>query len=61
MKAQFPVLEKYPVLLPACWARRIAHYLTDGKIRRNKRMLDYSGMTGEDVDHMRRVLEAGCC
>lgn len=61
MKAQFPVLEKYPVLLPACWARRIARYLTDGKIRRYKRMLDYSGMTGEDVDRMRRILEAGRC
>ena len=61
MKAQFPELERWPVLLPVCWAKRIVRYLRKGDFSRWRVMLDYRGVTGEDVEKMRRVIEAGGC
>ena len=49
MKAQFPVLEKWPLLLPFCWVKRIIRFLKGDK-RKYSRMLDYSNVTPEDVN-----------
>lgn len=59
MKAQFPVLEQWPVLLPLCWGRRAWRLLRRGDPRRYVRMLDYSGVTEAEFEEMRRFLEAG--
>ena len=59
MKAHFPILEKWPVLLPVCWARRIASFLKSGKFEQYKAMLDYRDITDEDVAYIRKVLQVG--
>lgn len=58
MKAQYPELERWPVLLPVCWARRIASYLLDGNLKQYRAQLDYSDVTEADIAEMRRVFEA---
>lgn len=61
MKAQFPVLERHPVLLPACWARRIAQHLHDGNLVAYRAMMDYSDVSKEDLERTKRLFElAGC-
>jgi hypothetical protein len=57
MKAQFPVVEKYPVLLPFCWARRLLRMALYPK--RNLRKLKTGSLSQEELDEMRRVLRAG--
>lgn len=58
MKLQFPVLEKWPVLLPVCWVLRIARFLMgDAKSRLKK--VDYSDLSEEDYKEIRRFYEAG--
>ncbi len=59
MRAQFPILEKWPVLLPACWAKRITSILRSGKLKQYEVLLDYRGITDEDVAYARKVLRAG--
>ena len=58
MKAQFPALEKRPVLLPYFWAKRIAGFLG-----RNLKMygsrLDYGDISEEDYREMKRFFDAG--
>ena len=58
MKAQFPILEKWPILLPYCWVKRILRLLK-GDMRRNRQMLDYSDVKPKDYEEMKRVFEAG--
>ena len=58
MKAQFPVLSKWPILLPVCWLRRIFGLLKDG-MKHNWKMLDYSDVSEEDYAEMKRFFEAG--
>ena len=58
MKAQFPILVKWPVLLPFCWIKRIAGHLGNN-LKRKKRMLDYHSITADDYEKMKRVFEAG--
>ena len=58
MKAQFPILEKWPVLLPYCWGKRIVHYLNKNK-RKSLNMLNYKEITKADFEEMRRLYEAG--
>ena len=43
MKAHYPVLQKYPVLLPFCWMKRISGYLKN--LPKYKKMMDYSNVT----------------
>ncbi len=38
MKAQFPILQKWPILLPWCWMRRIIRFLR-GDLKKKKQML----------------------
>ena len=58
MKAQFPILENCPVLLPICWVMRIAR---SGKsvLRRRKKLLNYSEITEGDFEYMKRFFKAG--
>ena len=58
MKAQFPILEKYPILLPVCWSKRTVSLLHRG-FKRNAAQLNYSHITAEDYEHMKRFFEAG--
>ena len=58
MKAQFPILVKWPILLPYCWMKRIVRFLKSDK-KKYSRMLDYSDVTLEDYEEMRRFFEAG--
>ena len=58
MKAQYPILKKWPVLLPWCWCKRIGHFLrTDRKRSRTK--LDYSNVGEAEYQEMKRFFEAG--
>lgn len=57
MKAQFPIVERWPVLLPFFWAKRIMRYAR--KPRANLRRLDYRGIREEQYERMRRVFLAG--
>ena len=58
MKAQFPILERWPVLLPYCWGKRIVSYLSSN-VDWSRRMLDYSKVTRADYEEMKRFFEAG--
>lgn len=58
MKAQFPDLERHPILLPFYWGKRIARFLR-GNMKKNRRMLDYSGLSREDYAEMKRFFRAG--
>lgn len=58
MKAQFPVLEKWPVLLPWFWYKRIIRFLK-GDTRKYKKRLNYKDITKEDYKYMKRYFEAG--
>lgn len=55
MKAQFPVLEKAPVLLPVCWIRRIVELL-HGNWADYRRKLDYRNEAEDDLSEMRTFL-----
>lgn len=58
MKAQYPILQRCPVLLPWCWLKRILRFLK-GNMKRNRKMLDYSNVTEEDYNEMKRFFEIG--
>ncbi|MBO4219681.1 MAG: nucleotidyltransferase family protein [Clostridia bacterium] len=59
MKAQYPVLVKWPILLPFYWVKRIAHYCIHDNLRKRAKMLDYSSVSEKDCDEMRRFLDSG--
>ena len=58
MKAQFPVLERFPILLPYCWSRRILRFLK-GDMRKNRKMLDYSDISASEFEEMKKFFVAG--
>lgn len=58
MKAQFPVLNRWPVLLPLCWVRRITRYLR-GDLGHKRAKLDYTNISETDYQEMRRFFKAG--
>lgn len=58
MKAQFPILQRWPILLPWCWLRRILRFLK-GNLKKSRRMLDYRNVTEEDYAEMKRFFEIG--
>ena len=58
MKAQFPVLEKWPVLLPWCWMKRVIHFLR-GNLKKSYEKLDYSSVDDAEFQEMKRFFEAG--
>ena len=57
MKAQFPVLKRYPFLLPVFWAERIVQECKNLKYR--WRRMDYRGITQEQLEKTRLVFRAG--
>ena len=58
MKAQYPVLEKWPVLLPYCWVKRIISYFR-GNTKRYRLMLNYRNVSEADCIEMKKFFEAG--
>lgn len=58
MKAQFPILGKWPVLLPLCWIWR-ALYFACGDMRWTRSKLDYSNINETDYQETKSFFEAG--
>ena len=58
MKTHFPIQEKWPVLLPYCWLKRIIRYLK-GNVKTWIRMMNYSDVNEADYMEMKRFFEAG--
>ena len=58
MKAQYPILEKWPILLPWCWMKRIAYFAFNDPKGHYKR-LDYGNIGEADYQEMERFFEAG--
>lgn len=58
MKAQYPILEKWPILLPYFWLKRIIRFLRGDK-KKYSCMLDYSDVSENDYTEMKRFFEAG--
>ena len=57
MKAQFPQVEKHPLLLPWFWLKRIGLFLRHPS--RYLKKLDYRGLGETKYEKMRRVFRAG--
>ena len=57
MKAQFPVLQRWPVLLPFCWIIRIFSLLRHAKEHVSK--LDYRNIDEKDYNEMKEFFRAG--
>ena len=57
MKAQYPILKKYPFILPLMWTKRVLHYLKDAKKWAPK--LNYNNVSDDDFRHMQKVFKAG--
>ncbi len=57
MKAQFPVVEKHPVLLPWCWTKRLLR-LAKSPVHSLKK-LNSAGVSQQELDELRMVLQAG--
>ena len=58
MKTCFPILQRFPVLLPYCWIKRLVRYLKRS-MKKNKKKLDYSGIDDQDYWEMKRFFAAG--
>lgn len=58
MKAQFPVLKKWPILLPYYWLVRINRFL-HSNLSKSKQKLDYSRVSEDDYQEMIRFFNAG--
>ena len=54
MKAQYPVLEKWPIFLPCCWVKRIISYFR-GNTKRYCLMLNYRNVSEADCIEMKKV------
>jgi len=59
MKAHFPKLKKWPILLPYYWIKRIIRVLRNTRMSDNKARLDYSGIDQSTYDEMKLFFEAG--
>lgn len=60
MKAHYPVLKRWPILLPGCWILRILQKLKVNR-KRNINLLDFRGLSEENFEEMKRFFEAGGC
>lgn len=60
MKAHYPVLKRWPILLPGCWVLRILQKLKVNR-KRNINLLDFRGLSEENFEEMKRFFEAGGC
>ncbi len=59
MKSQFPVLKKWPALLPICWVKRIVSFLRLGNLKYLRKQLDYSRIGHTEYEEMKAFLKAG--
>ena len=59
MKAQFPVVGKWPVLLPYYWIKRIVQLVRSNDLSKKINMLDYKEVNEEDYLEMKRFFKAG--
>lgn len=57
MKVLYPQLEKHPVLLPFCWAKRLL--LKSSKLKRNIKKMDYSVVTDDSYEEIERFFAVG--
>lgn len=57
MKAHFPILKKYPVLLPVMWAKRILGFAKHADKYVSK--LNYNNISDSEYTKMKRVFKAG--
>lgn len=58
MKAQFPALEKWPLLLPFYWVKRICRFLS-GDVRVYLKQLNYKNVDESDYAEMQAFFRAG--
>lgn len=58
MKAHFPILQKWPILLPMFWIKRICRHL-HGDLKKKKQMLTYSNLDEEDYKTVKEFFSAG--
>lgn len=58
MKAQFPILKRFPFLVPFFWIKRDLYFL-NGDLKKSKQMLDYSAIKDDDYQKMKTVFLAG--
>lgn len=59
MKTHFPILDKYPFLLPYYWMKRICHYAYGENAKWSRIKLDYSEIKEEDYREMAEFFAAG--
>ncbi len=57
MKAHFPILRKYPFLLPVMWVKRISGFLRHADKYVSK--LDYTNISESDFQRMKTIFKAG--
>ena len=57
MKAQFPILNSRPALMPYYWLKRIFQMMR--RAGRRLKQMDYRGITREQLEEMREVFRAG--
>ena len=57
MKAYFPVLRKYPFLLPVMWVKRISGFMRHADKYVSK--LDYTNISESDFQRMKTIFKAG--
>ena len=56
MKAHFPILNKYPFLLPFCWVKRIWRFRHN--LSENAKRVSYKGISKADYEKMDKVFKA---
>ncbi|MBQ3762472.1 MAG: nucleotidyltransferase family protein [Clostridia bacterium] len=59
MKAHFPILTKYPFLLPFCWIKRIIRIMHGENKHWAISKLSYGKIKQEDYEEMKRFFQAG--
>ena len=58
MRAHFPILDKWPILLPWFWTIRISQQLRNN-LQKKIKLLDYQGLNEEDFAQMKTFFKAG--
>ena len=59
MKVHYPILKKFPVLLPVYWVKRAWELLRSSGIKRNREKLNYGNVKKADYEEMQAFFKAG--
>ena len=59
MRAHFPILKRFPFLLPYFWIKRITRLLHRDNVRWAVSNLNYTSLDNKDFEEMRRFLQIG--